>query len=329
DLAWIIVSSALILLMIPATGLLYSGTSNRSTIYMTWMPTITTATVGLVWFLWGYAIAFSPSGSGFWGGSSGIVLHNVLIRPVGNEEGPQIPELLYALFYGMFACFTASIVSGATIYKERTSRWIIFIIAWTTFVYCPIAHWSWNPEGWGNKWGILDFAGGTPVHITAGTSAIAYHVSTLLTGTTLIWIGWFGFNSGSALGANMRAVSACISTHLSACAGGITACLLESLYHLERLVVQFCNGAVVGLVSVTLAAGYISPYFAPIFGFISAFSSFYALRLSKYLFDTLNIFAIHAVGGFVSMILTAFFAQFVPSYSPLRDMRLTPPGQML
>ncbi|ORX94107.1 ammonium transporter AmtB-like domain-containing protein [Clohesyomyces aquaticus] len=359
DIVWMMASSALVLLMVPATGLLYSGTSNRSTIYMTWMPIITTAVVGIVWFLWGYAIAFSPSGSGFWGGPAGTAFHDVLIRPVGNKQGPQIPELVYVLFQGMFACFTASLVSGATIYKERTLKWIIFVVFWVTLVYCPIAHWSWNPEGWGSKWGTLDFAGGTPVHICAGTSALAYslfylmqlhryngqradggprrsvddwmqgdtnqHVSTVLTGTILLWIGWFGFNGGSALGANMRAVAACISTHLAACAGGITGCLLEAFYSwlqygctipdnrrrevLEQLVVQFCNGAVVGLVAVTPGAGYISPYYAPIFGLIGAFLSFYALKLSKYLFDTLDIFAIHAVGGFVGMILTAFFAR--------------------
>jgi ammonium transporter, Amt family len=203
----------------------------------------------------------------------------------------------------------ASLVSGATIYKEKTWKFMLFIIFWTTFVYCPIAHWTWNPQGWGNKWGSLDFAGGTAVHITSGASALAWclffkfrlgrynrskhaedfvsetdfthhkgrkDIPTIVTGTVLLWIGWFGFNGGSALGANLRAVSACLSTHLSACAGGVMAVIHETAYEylkayttgdeyqmpsdgerLRRLVLAWSNGAVVGLVSVTPAAGYV------------------------------------------------------------------------
>ncbi|KAF2269243.1 Rh-like protein/ammonium transporter [Lojkania enalia] len=345
DMVWMMISSALVFLMVLGVGLLYSGTSRRSAIHMIWMPVFTSAIVALIWFLWGYAIAFSPSRSGFWGGTSGIAFHEVLVRPSGNDFGPRIPELVYALFHGMFASFSAVLVSGATVYKERTLRWTIFVVCWVTFIYCPIAHSSWSPEGAANKWGALDFAGGTPVHIVAGTSALAYalfyrlnlyrynsqqetgglpqspapnwmpkdetgHLPTILSGTILLWIGWFGFNGGSALGANMRAVSAIVSTQLAACAGGVTSSVLDSIYnkHFKRLIIAFCNGAVAGMVAVTPAAGFIAPYFAPLFGFASAISTSYAIRLSKKVFDALDIFAIHAVGGFVGMILTAFFA---------------------
>ncbi|KAF2676224.1 Rh-like protein/ammonium transporter [Lentithecium fluviatile CBS 122367] len=374
DLVWMMICSALVFLMVPGIGLHYSGTSRKANVYMVWQPVITASTVALVWFLWGYAIAFSPSGSGFWGGSTGIVLHGVLVKPVGNARGPKLPELVYALFQGMFACFTASVVSGATIYKQRTFKWLVFTVFWVTLVYCPIAHSSWSPDGWANKAGALDFAGGTPVHITAGTSALAYalfyrlqlhrwnrterkanrsekpvanwiqregreHVPTVVIGTILLWIGWFGFNGGSALGANMRAVSAIFSTNLAACAGGISASLLDDIYSRAKMVeireerrksnlppftpaelddfrhkffksmiLSFCNGAVAGMVTVTPAAGYISPYFAPLFGLFGAISSAYASRLSKYLFDSLDIFAMHTVSGFVGMVLTAFFA---------------------
>lgn len=272
---------------------------------------------------------------------------------------------------------SASVVSGATIYKETTRRWTVFIVLWSTFVYSPVAHSSWNPEGIANKWGALDFAGGTPVHISSGTSSLAYtlfyrlqlhrynkrqrasggaerpsdnwfiredkeHVPTVVIGTILLWIGWFGFNGGSALGANMRAVSAIISTHLAACAGGVTGAAIDYVYNqaalqqerirrqsggqppltqgeleiyrqkfLRRLVISFCNGAVTGMVAVTPAAGYISPYFAPIFGLLGSFCSSYAIRMSRHLFDTLDIFAIHAVSGFVGMLLTGIFARFV------------------
>ncbi|KAF2007590.1 Rh-like protein/ammonium transporter [Amniculicola lignicola CBS 123094] len=374
DIIWMMISSGLVFLMVPGIGLLYSGTSRKSTTYMIWMPTITTSIVGIIWFFWGYAIAFSPNGTEFWGGSTGVLFRKVDINPVGNERGPQVPELVYALFQGMFACFTASVLSGATIYKERTIKWVFFLVFWITLVYCPIAHSSWNPEGWANKWGALDFAGGTPVHICAGMSSLSYglfyrlqlnrynkrergesrpekpaknwvpkedkeHVPTVLVGTILLWLGWFGFNGGSALGANMRAVSAIISTHLAACAGGITGSVLENLYNrvilsnirrkrmeknepplsreergtlrhrfFKRMVISFCNGAIAGMVAVTPASGYISPYYSPIFGVVGSLSALYALRLSKFLFDPLDIFAIHAVSGFVGMVLTAFFA---------------------
>lgn len=277
---------------------------------------------------------------------------------------------------------SASILSGATIYKERTLKWALFVVLWVTLVYCPIAHSSWSPDGWANKAGALDFAGGTPVHITAGTSALAYalffrlqlhrynrraraqgsterpvlnwiqkedkeHVPTVVIGTVLLWLGWFGFNGGSAMGANMRAVSAIFSTQLAACAGGVSASLLDNLYNraklfeieeereqkgqpslteserdvyrqrfFKRMVLSFCNGVVAGLVAVTPAAGYISPYLAPIFGVFGSICSSYAIRLSKHLFDSLDIFAIHTVGGFVGMILTAFFAEYVSPRPP-------------
>jgi Amt family ammonium transporter len=268
--------------------------------------------------------------------------------------------------------YRTSIVSGATIYKERTFNWLVFSIFWVVLVYCPIARSTWSPEGWANKAGVLDFAGGTPVHITAGTSALAYalfhrlqlhrynqregavvkpiadwiqredkeHVPTVVIGTVLLWIGWFGFNGGSALSANMRAVSAIFSTHLAACAGGISASLLDEIYNranifevkerrrlrglpalterelenyrykfFKRIVLSFCSGAVAGLVTITPAAGYVSPYFAPLFGLFGAISSSYATRFSKYLFDSLDIFALHTVSGLVGMTLTAFFAE--------------------
>jgi ammonium transporter, Amt family len=257
-----------------------------------------------------------------------VAFYKAVIRPVGNPHGPKIPELVYALFQGMFACFTwvkarskptqtaaeceyrASLLSGATIFKERTHRFLIFIVFWTTLVYCPIAHWSWNPQGWSYRWGTYDFAGGTPVHICSGASAAAYglfykfrlrnhnsqqirdvdkiqeepfiktrgyNIVSIVTGTAMLWIGWFGFNGGSALGANLRAVSACVSTSLAACSGGITAYLMDALYAyikkvdpkpedplmteadwLENRVEAVCAGVVVGMVAVTPAAGYVS-----------------------------------------------------------------------
>ncbi|EON61120.1 hypothetical protein W97_00331 [Coniosporium apollinis CBS 100218] len=347
DLAWMMISSALVLLMVPGIALFYSGVSNSQfALSQAWLPIMTTAVVGLEWYLWGYSIVFSngPSSHTFWGGTDGIALHNVLLRPVPSSkdlqtEGPVIPELVYALFQGMFASFTASLVSGAAIWKDRPGQFLVFIILWTTFVYNPIARWTWNPEGWSNKRGVLDFAGGTAVHICAGATVFAhsmYHldqpgkgdshnVENVLLGTLLLWIGWLGFNGGSALGANLRAVSACISTHLSACAGGVTLCLLRSISgyiwpssdgeharnaHVFRWsILEFCNGAVVGLVCITPAAGYVPHQISPLFGVIGALFCSQLTPISEDLDDTHGIIVFHGFGGLVGMVLTGFFAR--------------------
>lgn len=354
DIAWMLISSALVLLMVPGAALFYSGaTERRSTLSMIWLPVMTTTVIGLQWYLWGYSATFSSSSTRFWGGRDGIALHNVLLKPVGNPSGPQIPELLYALYQGMFACFTASLVSGAVVQKSRPGTFLVFIVIWSTCVYDLIARWTWSPEGWSNHWGTLDFAGGTAVHICSGASAAAYsvfhrlriwrmrnrqgvapiqvqrtghhNVTNVVLGTAFLWIGWFGFNGGSALGSNMRAVSACMSTHIAACAGGVTACLLgmalvwfqanrdtsgpAQLPTRQYSIITFCNGAVAGLVAITPAAGYVPVSFSPLFGILGAFFCNIALDLSKYFWDSLDIFAVHAIGGLVGMILTGFLAR--------------------
>ncbi|KAJ9644442.1 hypothetical protein H2199_003405 [Coniosporium tulheliwenetii] len=182
DLAWMMISSALVLLMVPGIALFYSGVSNSQfALSQAWLPIMTTAVVGLEWYLRGYSIAFSnwPSSHTLWGDTDGIAFHNVLLRPVPSSkdlqaDGPVIPELVYALFQGMFASFTASLVSGAAIWKDRPGHFLVFIVLWTTFVYNPIARWTWNPEGWSNKRDVLDFAGGTAVHICAGATVLAH-----------------------------------------------------------------------------------------------------------------------------------------------------------
>lgn len=391
DLAWMMMSSALVLLMVPGIALFYSGvSSSQFALSQAWLPIMTTATVGLEWYLWGYSIVFanSPSSRTFWGGTDGIALHNVLFRPIyasGDSQigGPAIPELVYAIFQGMFACFTASLVSGAAIWKDRPGHFLVFILLWTTFAYNPIARWTWNPEGWSNRIGALDFSGGTAVHICAGATVLAhslYHhwlpkierflegilggpsrparppannsirvpaqrasssvspgemdqpgkdashnVENILLGTLFLWIGWFGFNGGSALGANLRAVSACVSTHLSACAGGVTMCLLRSLsgyiwpqpaqersrdaHVFSWSIIEFCNGAVVGLICITPAAGYVPHQVSPIFGIIGALCCSQMTPVSEYLDDTHGIIVFHGFGGLIGMLLTGFFAR--------------------
>jgi len=211
---------------------------------------------------------------------------------------------------------------------------IVFIFIWATIVYDPIAYWTWNPNGWSFKMGGLDFAGGTPVHISSGAAALAYalmlgkrngysktnglpyrphNVTHVVLGTVFLWVGWFGFNGGSALAANLRAVMACLVTHISACVGGFTWCLLD--YRLERKwsTVGFCSGVIAGLVAITPGAGYVPPWSAVVFGVVGAVACNFGTKL-KFLLgidEALDVFAEHAIGGIVGNLLTGLFAAYV------------------
>ncbi|KAH8748806.1 ammonium transporter AmtB-like domain-containing protein [Hyaloscypha sp. PMI_1271] len=353
DIAWMMVSSALVLLMVPGLGLFYSGVSEKcSALSMMWLSMMTTSVIGIQWFLWGYTITFTGSNR-VWGGPDSFASHNDLSIPWGNKPGTKIPQMAYALFQGMFACFTGTIVSGAVIRKGRPLHFLVFIFIWSTFVYDPIARSTWNPLGWANYWkgvtsGVFDFAGGTVVHIVSAVTAAVYsifikwrrqifrleprlqqldknelnreskphNVISVILGTALLWIGWFGFNGGSALGANLRAVSACISTHLAACAGGVMGTLIEYVFAKGRKgdsgkfsIIGFCNGAVAGLVAITPAAGYVPYWSAPIFGITGSLCCMVIQNLSSLYFDTNDILVIHGTAGFVGMLLTAGFAR--------------------
>ena len=226
---------------------------------------------------------------------------------------------------------SAALAIGAAADRGRILPCVVFMFIWTTIIYDPIACWTWNPAGWTFKMGGLDFAGGTPVHITSGAAALAYsimigkragysdvsglpyrphNVTHIVLGTVFLWVGWFGFNGGSALAANMRAVMACVVTHLAASVGGVTWVLLDYRLDGKWSTVGFCSGAIAGLVAITPASGFVPAWSAVIFGIVGAVSCNYATKL-KYLIgvdDALDIFAVHAVGGIVGNILTAFFA---------------------
>lgn len=231
----------------------------------------------------------------------------------------------------MFAAITPALAIGAAVDRARLFPCIVFMFVWSTIIYDPIAEWTWNPAGWGFKMGGLDFAGGTPVHIASGAAALAYslmlgkrrgyddvrglpyrphNVTHVIIGTVFLWVGWFGFNGGSALAANMRAVMACVVTHLAASVGGVTWVLLD--YRLEKKwsTVGFCSGAVSGLVAITPASGFVPAWSAVIFGVVGAVCCNYATKL-KYVVgidDALDIFAEHGIGGIVGNLLTSFFA---------------------
>ncbi|CAG9938314.1 unnamed protein product [Clonostachys rosea f. rosea IK726] len=329
DIGWVITATALVLLMIPGVGFFYSGLARRkSALSLIWLSIMSVGVTCFQWFFWGYSLTFSHNAGPFIGNLENFGFRNVLARP--SVASDRIPDLLFAVYQGMFSAITVALATGAVAERGRMLPCAIFMFVWATIIYDPIACWTWNPSGWSSKMGGLDFAGGTPVHIASGSAALAYsmmlgkrrghgthelnyrphNVAHIVVGTVFLWVGWFGFNAGSALGANLRAVMAAVVTNLAACVGGMTWCLLD--YRLEKKwsTVGFCSGVVAGLVSITPGSGYVPPWAAVVFGVLGASFSNYATKL-KFLLridDALDIFAVHGVGGLVGNILTAFFA---------------------
>ena len=307
----------------------YSGLARRkSALSLIWLSVMATAVVSFQWFFWGFSLAFSRGANAYIGDLANIGLRNVLAQPsVGSSK---IPDLLFAVYQGMFAAITVALLIGAVAERGRMLPAVVFMFIWTTIIYDPIACWTWNPAGWSFQMGGLDFAGGTPVHISSGFAALAYslilgkrrghgthelnyrphNVTHIVIGTVFLWVGWFGFNAGSALAANLRAVMAAVVTNIAACMGGITWCVLD--YRLERKwsTVGFCSGVIAGLVCITPGSGFVPAWAAVPFGILGGAGANYATKL-KFLLgidDALDIFAVHGVGGFIGNILTAFFA---------------------
>ncbi|KAL1741614.1 ammonium transporter AmtB-like domain-containing protein [Schizophyllum fasciatum] len=331
DMAWILMSSGLVWLMIPGIGFLYAGLLRRkNALSMMWMAMVLIAVVSFEWFFWGFSLAFSEtSTNAYIGNLKYFGLKGVLEKPsIGST---RIPSLLFCLYQGMFACITPVLAMGAIAERARLGPVMLFTFIWTTIVYNPLAYWTWNSNGWSFIMGGLDFAGGTPVHISSGTAALAlsiylgkrrgygterlaykpHNVTYVVLGTVLLWFGWFGFNGGSALSANLRAAQACIVTNLAASVGGLTWMFWD--YRLERKwsAVGFCSGAIAGLVAITPGSGFVGSPAAVLFGFMAGTCCNFATQL-KYVFgydDTLDIFASHGIGGMVGNILTALFAQ--------------------
>ncbi|KAF2088841.1 ammonium transporter 1 [Saccharata proteae CBS 121410] len=329
DIAWILTSTALVLLMIPGVGFFYSGLARRkSALSLIWLSVMATAVVSFQWFFWGYSLAFSHKAGKYIGALDNFGFMNVLAQPSVAASG--IPDLLFAVYQGMFAAITVALAVGAVAERGRMFPCVIYMFVWSTIIYDPIACWTWNPSGWAAKMGSIDFAGGTPVHIASGCAALAYsymlgkrrghgtqelnyrphNVTHIVIGTVFLWVGWFGFNAGSAGAANLRAVMAAVVTNLAACVGGITWCLVD--YRLERKwsTVGFCSGVIAGLVAITPGSGFVPAWAAVVFGVLGGSICNYATKLKYFLRcdDALDIFAVHAIGGLVGNILTAFFA---------------------
>jgi Amt family ammonium transporter len=322
DTAWMLVSTALVLLMTPALGFFYGGLVRGKNALNTMMMSVSAlGFVGLAWALLGYSLAFS-GGSGFVGGLSRIALAGVGVEPQGS-----IPHILFMAYQGTFAIITAALISGAIAERMRFSAYLIFITLWSVLVYAPVAHWVWG-GGFLSTMGALDFAGGTVVHINAAVAALVaavmmgarkdyarqailpHNVPFTLLGAGLLWFGWFGFNAGSALGANTGAALAFANTLLAPTATLVVWTLLDLHRTKKVTAVGAATAIVVGLVAVTPAAGLVSPVSAIILGAIAAVPSYFGLlwRARTRLDDSLDVVAAHGLGGTVGALLTGVLA---------------------
>jgi len=328
DTVWVLVASALVMLMTPGLAFFYGGLVRQKNVLSTLMHSFfILALISVQWSLWGYSLSFAPTIGGFIGGFDWIGLQGVGIAP-NADYAPTIPHAAFMIFQMMFAVITPALISGAFAERKRFVAFAVFAVAWATCVYAPVAHWVWGVGGWIRNLGALDFAGGTVVHITSGVSALVCalvlgkrlgygtdsmqpHNATLtLLGTGLLWFGWFGFNAGSSLAANGLAVSAFVTTHIAAAAGMLAWLAASWIRHRKASVLAASAGAVAGLVGITPAAGFVTPMAAIFIGLSAGAVCFWVTEyvVRGNVDDALDVFGVHGVGGIVGALLTGVFA---------------------
>ena len=328
DTAWIIVCTALVLLMTPGLAFFYAGmVRSKHALGMIMQSFVTIAIVSVTWVLVGYSLAFDhDAGGGLVGGLHLAGLTHAEVAVPGMDL--TIPPLAFVTFQLMFAILTAALISGASADRMRFRAFVTFITIWSVVVYAPLAHWAWSPEGWLNKAGLLDFAGGTVVEICSGASALAlalvigprrgwpremmapHNLPLALIGAGLLWFGWIGFNAGSALSAGYLAANAALATQLSGVGGMIGWLVLEKRLTTKATTLGAASGAVAGLVAITPAAGFLSPLPALLLGVTAGAVSLFAIRL-KFRFkydDSLDVVAVHYVGGVIGTLFVGLFA---------------------
>lgn len=323
DLAWVLVSAALVWVMTPGLALFYGGLGERRNLLHTmFIPVMIIGIASLVWFVVGYTLSFGGSGNVI-GNFKHLFLTNVSFTH--STKDLTIPDGAFALFQGMFPIITAAIITGSVIGRVRIKALLVFIALWLIFIYSPLAHMVWG-GGFLAQIGAIDFAGGTVVHISSGVTGLVLalmighrhidkHIpvrpSYVLIGGALLWVGWFGFNSGSALAANGTAVLALVNTWLASAAAVLTWGLVEYKYHGRATLSGITSGGVAGLVAITPAAGFVAPWAAVVMGLLAGFIGFAGITFVKNSFgydDTLDAFGIHGIGGAVGAILTGVFA---------------------
>ena len=335
DTAWMMTSTALVLLMtLPGIALFYGGMVRKKNVLNTLASVVAIAAlVSLLWFAVGYSIAFTP-GNGWMGGDTRLWFSGLdYLKEAGkvavSHVAPNVPESVYAMFQLTFAIITAALIVGAVVERLRFSALLWFIGLWSVLVYAPIAHWVWEPGGWLAQRGVLDFAGGSVVHINAGVSGLVcaymvgarkgygresfepFNLGLTMAGAGLLWVGWFGFNAGSAVAADGRAGLAMAVTHIAASAGAITWMFGEWTVRGRPSLLGLCSGLVAGLVAITPAAGFVTPLSALLIGSVAGLACYWGATGLKRLLnadDSLDVFGVHGIGGIVGALMTGLLA---------------------
>lgn len=335
DTAWMMTSTALVLLMtLPGIALFYGGMVRKKSVINTMASVVAVAALlSLLWFAVGYSLAFTP-GTAWLGGTERLWFSGLgYLKEAGlvavSHVAPNIPESVYAMFQLTFFIITGALIVGALVERMRFSAMLLFIGMWSVVVYAPIAHWVWEPGGWLVQMGVLDFAGGAVVHINAGVSGLVcaymlgarkgygkepfepFNLGLTMVGAGLLWVGWFGFNAGSAVAADGRAGLAMAVTHLAASAGAMSWMLGEWVMRGRPSLLGLCSGLVAGLVAITPAAGFVSPSAAVIIGLVAGVTCYWGATGLKRMLnadDSLDVFGVHGIGGIVGSLLTGVFA---------------------
>jgi Amt family ammonium transporter len=336
DTAWMLTSTALVLMMtIPGLALFYAGMVRKKNILATLMQSFAiTCVVSLLWWALGYSIAFTPGSTAYLGGFSrvfmdGVVYMHDAMKVSVSHLGPTIPESVYAMFQATFAIITPALICGSFAERMKFSAMLWFMGIWLIVVYCPVAHWVWEPSGWLAVKGVLDFAGGTVVHINAGIAGLAaalmlgkrqgfgkepmppHDLTLTVIGASLLWVGWFGFNAGSAVASDGRAGMAFAVTHIATAAAALSWMFTEWAIKGKPSVLGIASGAVAGLVAITPASGFVGPNSAVIIGVVAGIICFLSSTFLKKTLgydDSLDAFGVHCVGGIAGALLTGVFA---------------------
>lgn len=331
DTAWILISTALVMLMtIPGLALFYGGLVRRKNVLSTMMQSFfILCLISIQWVLFGYTLSFGPDKGHLIGSLAWMGLKGVGIAP-NPDYAPTIPHILFMAYQMMFAIITPCLITGAFAERIKFSTYVVFSLLWATLVYDPVCHWIWGNGGWLHGRGVLDFAGGIVVHVTSGFSALAcalalgtrrgygrepmppHNLPLTIIGAGLLWFGWFGFNAGSALGANGLAATALVATNTAAAAAGLTWMIIEWKITSKPTILGGATGAVAGLATVTPAAGFVSPLSAIAIGVIAAIICYIAVAVIKLKLaydDSLDAFGVHGIGGAVGSIAVGIFAQ--------------------
>jgi ammonium transporter, Amt family len=328
DVAWMLAATALVLLMTPGLAYFYGGMIDTKNIISTMLQSfIAMGVISVLWIVVGFSLAFGESKGGFIGDPTTFFMFNHVLDGKPWSLAPTIPLVLFAFFQLKFAIITPALITGTFAERIKFKSYIIFLVLFSLLIYAPLAHWTWHPEGFLFKMGVLDFAGGTVVHMSAGFAALAAamflrnrtqekvtiapaNIPFVLLGTGLLWFGWFGFNAGSALGAGPLAASAFATTNTASAAAGLCWVLFDAVRGKKPSALGFCIGAVVGLVAITPAAGFVTIPSSLFIGTVAALVSNVVVRWKSKttLEDTLDVFPCHGVGGLVGMIMTGLLA---------------------